>query len=952
MKLKTLFWILFISITFTCNAQYFLWGTDPASIRWEQIQTNRFQVIYPSGQDSIAQRFTNLLEYVYDAAGKTLGHAPQKISVIIHTSSTISNGSVAWAPKRMDIFDVSPQDQTSMEWLENLAIHEYRHVVQYDKLNQGLTKILYFLLGEQAPAAIGGIFLPSWFFEGDAVVTETALSKSGRGRQPEFTMDVRAQLIEKKKYSYAKAYFGSYKDHVPNHYKMGYVVVANSRDIYGPQLWNNTVTNVARRPYQIMPFNKAIKIQTSYNKRKLYHEMFNKQLIQWNLEYNREIHKSYDTLTKRNPKEYTNYLYPQRISDTYVIAEKQGLGDASKIVLISKEGIEKTIANTSFKQPNERIHTNGELVVWAETNPHIRWELQGSSDIFIYSLKTNKTERFKTKLRVFAPCISPLGDKIATVLIDSTSKYSIVVYNTATKQMIAQYPSPGQEFIQNPSWNFDASKIVYIGLSSKGKRLVELNMKNGERTVLIDYTNDDIQNPMYWNNFVIYSSSYSGVDNLYAIQTQTREILRITVAKFGARYVSAYHNVLLYSDYTSDGYMIAQIPADIRSWHTIDVVRKAKYELAESISKQEPITVNFETKQDSIYQTKPYSKLLHAVNIHSWMPFYLEYNANQSNEAGNGFQILSQDKLSSTIISAGYRKNYTNSRRAGFVKVTYTGIFPIIDLDYQNGYQEFTKIIDNDTIKILYHLSQIVTGIYIPLNFSSRSYYRYLILSSQIQYGTYSKTSINIEAYDSYFKNFFDVGIVTYSASFSNILQTSTRDIMPRIGQVFTINFAHAPLNASEIYHENIFGSTKIYLPGFYKHHSIELYAGLEWNADTSMYTIQRKVYIPRGYLEEPPTTKQAFAAHINYTSPIYYPDFAIAALVYIKRFYATAFIDYAYMNGAFVNKKLWSFGIELLSDFHVLHFSMPVNAGPRISILPMNNKLSLEFKGSINFGG
>ena len=190
--------IFSLFVGFTAQSQYFSWGTEPASIRWKQIQTDNFQVIYPKGQDSIAQRFTNLLEYVYDACGKTLGHAPAKISVILHTNSAITNGSVAWAPKRMDIFDVVPQDQISMGWLEMLAIHEFRHVVQFDKLNQGLTKILYFLLGEQAVGGVGGLLLPSWFFEGDAVATETALSLSGRGRQPEFSMGLLAQLIEKK----------------------------------------------------------------------------------------------------------------------------------------------------------------------------------------------------------------------------------------------------------------------------------------------------------------------------------------------------------------------------------------------------------------------------------------------------------------------------------------------------------------------------------------------------------------------------------------------------------------------------------------------------------------------------------------------------------------------------------------------------------------------------------
>lgn len=941
-------------VGFTAQSQYFSWGTEPASIRWKQIQTDNFQVIYPKGQDSIAQRFTNLLEYVYDACGKTLGHAPAKISVILHTNSAITNGSVAWAPKRMDIFDVVPQDQISMGWLEMLAIHEFRHVVQFDKLNQGLTKILFFLLGEQAVGGVGGLLLPSWFFEGDAVATETALSLSGRGRQPEFSMGLRAQLIEKKQYTYAKAYFGSFKNYVPNHYEMGYVVVANTRDTFGPEVWDKTVTRVGRRPHTIKPFNKALKQQTKNNKRYLYYNMFQKQLVQWKLDYEREIHKSYDTLTKRNPKEFTNYVHPQRISDTYVIAEKRGLGDASKIVLISKEGTEKIIAHTAFKQANERIHTNGEFLVWAEANQHIRWELKGTSDIFIHSFASGKTKRVKTGLRVFSPCISRVGDKIAAVEIDARSMYSIVVFNSATKEIIARYPSPNQEYILTPSWNDDASKLVYIAVSSQGKRLVELNTQTGERTEYIGAIHDDLQNPFYWKEYIVYSSSYSGVDNIYAYNTLSRQIFRLTVAKFGARYPSVYHNVLLYSDYTSDGYMIAQIPADERSWHSIDVVRKAKYELAESLSNQEPAKIDFSAMKDSVYASKSYSKLLHMFNIHSWMPFYMEINGNQVSDQGLGFQINSQDKLGTTLTTAGYRQSMNNSRKAGFFKVQYIGMFPTLEMEYQNGYQTITETFNNDmdTVQALYHLKQIGGAVSIPLNFSTRSYHRLLSFTGQLFYAAYDKIEVDNPVYDANFKDFFDVGVVAYTASFANILQQSQRDIMPKLGQMLQIGYGHAPLQATEIYKEYAYGATKLFVPGFMKHHSIELYGAYEWYADTSFYIIQSMIQMPRGFLTESYVRKDMISAHCNYTFPVWYPDFAWTSLLYVKRLYATVFVDYARVDIINTNADLVSVGLESMLNFHMFHFQVPLTAGPRITVIPRDNAISVEFKAAIDING
>src|SRR6056297_3128285 len=88
-----------------------------------------------------AFRFANILEYIYDKASKTLNHKPQKTSILLHNHTVISNGFVTWAPKRMEAYTIPPQTIKTNYWLEELAIHEYRHVVQIDKLNQGFTKL-------------------------------------------------------------------------------------------------------------------------------------------------------------------------------------------------------------------------------------------------------------------------------------------------------------------------------------------------------------------------------------------------------------------------------------------------------------------------------------------------------------------------------------------------------------------------------------------------------------------------------------------------------------------------------------------------------------------------------------------------------------------------------------------------------------------------------------------
>ena len=956
--LKTLVTFIFVSITGICNAQYFSWGNDPSNIKWKQINTENFQIIFPEGSDSVAQHFCNMLNYAYKECAYTLKHQPKKISVVMHTKSSIANGSVAWAPKRMDIFDVVSQNQISTGWFEELVIHEYRHVVQMDKLNQGLTRILYFLLGEQAVGAVVGLYLPSWYLEGDAVCTETGLSNSGRGRQADFSMGLRAQLMEKKKYAYAKAYFGSYKNYVPNHYEMGYVVVANARNTYGTQLWEEVEYRVARKPLSITPFNKSIKLQTELNKRKLYHEMFDKQQIEWKLMYEREIQKPFDTLTKRTPKEYTNYIHPYRISENQVIAERYGIGNISQLVLCKQGEKDRVLANISFKESEERFHTNGNLIVWAENHPDIRWELQGTSDIYVYSISTKRIDKIETNKRVYSPCITKVGDKIATVEIDEKSRYLITIFNTADKQIITQISAPNNEFIHAPSWNADGTKLVLVTISSKGKRILELDVATRQFTEIIPYTFDDLLNPIYWDDFILYSSSYSGVDNLYAINIKTKDISRITVSGFGAKYPSVYYNKLLFSDYTSDGYMIGQFDLAPHTWHTIEAVRKEKNILAQTLTIQEDGIVDFSKMNDTTFVVKPYSKVLHAINIHSWMPFYIEYNGNEVSDQGLGFQLISQDKLGTTISSVGYKESSGSSRKAGFAKVTYSGLFPVINFEYSNGTQTYTDIFGVDTVEALYHITSINSSITLPLNFSSRSYYRYLNFSLQGVYESYDKLSVDNRLYDTNFKTNFDVGIVLYTANFMNILESSRRDLKPRFGQIVNVGFLHAPFQTSEIYEDHIFASSKLYFPGIFKHDGLDIYGGYEWNVDTANYTYQGGIQMPRGYANEVFNRKEMISLRANYSFPMMYPDLYCGAMLFVKRIRGNIFVDYARTTHVFDansivstgDKEMLSFGAEVLFDFHMFHMPAPISWGGRLSIMPEKQTMFIETIFSVNF--
>jgi hypothetical protein len=216
----------------TAQAQFFSAGVDPSGVHWKQVKEDRIRIIFPEGYETQATTLLKHLKEVKKEAVQTLPAKVPSISVVLHNQTAQANGFVTWAPKRMELFTQADQNTYPQDWLRQLAVHEFRHVVQISNLRQGMTKALSFLLGEQAVGAVLGLYIPTWFLEGDAVSFETAYTKVGRGRTPAFFIPYVSMLDRYGGFCYEKAVFGSYKHFVPDHYVVGYHLVSYSRFYY------------------------------------------------------------------------------------------------------------------------------------------------------------------------------------------------------------------------------------------------------------------------------------------------------------------------------------------------------------------------------------------------------------------------------------------------------------------------------------------------------------------------------------------------------------------------------------------------------------------------------------------------------------------------------------------------------------------------------------------------
>ena len=131
MRKNILLTLLLLFVTKSLMAQFYLTGEAPARIKWNQIKTQHYTVIYPQGIDSLAQRYSWLLESERNRVMAGLDINPKRIPVVLQPYTTVSNGMVSWAPKRMELYTCPPATNSYYQnWERQLVLHESRHVGQ------------------------------------------------------------------------------------------------------------------------------------------------------------------------------------------------------------------------------------------------------------------------------------------------------------------------------------------------------------------------------------------------------------------------------------------------------------------------------------------------------------------------------------------------------------------------------------------------------------------------------------------------------------------------------------------------------------------------------------------------------------------------------------------------------------------------------------------------------
>ena len=944
--MRKLFGVILFLLVFNpgIKAQYFSTGQDPASTNWKQINTENFRLIFPLEFEKKAHYLANILETVYPWETKSLKAKPRKISVILHTMTSYSNAYVAWAPKRTEFYTTPPQDAYPQPWLQQLALHEFRHVVQITTVRQGLTKAISYILGQQGTVGVIGLYVPFWFLEGDAVSVETAFSRAGRGRSPEFIRPLRTQILEKGLYNYNKAVFGSYRDFVPDHYVLGYHLVANGRRKFGADMWNHLLAKVGRRPYSITPFNQGIKDISGLNKTAFYRNTLDYLKQAWKHQNPDSDSAMLQWIRIHESKDYVNFLFPSFSEEDNLpaIALKSGMDDITRIVSIDSAGREEQIFTPGFILPDALAYRKGKLA-WVERTLDPRWDNRNYTVLKVYDMHTGKLRQLSKRSHLFAPDFSCHGEKLLAVKTTPESKYSIVILSTETGEFLQEITTPENYFFQTPVWGDTDDEIVSVVLGDRGKKIILINPETNEIRDIYPWTYEEISGAAICHDTVYFTGSRSGISNFYAFSlSEPDKVYKITDSKYGNIDLnfSPDGQTLLYSEYTADGYRIVQREKNTAEWTRLDEVRNNGPKLYMHLGEDPEKILSDSIIPDNKYAIENYSRLHNLFNFHSWAPFYIDANNYSFNP---GAVIMSQNLLSTAFTTAAYEYDLNEETGRYSLNFSYHGWYPVVDLQFSHGKRR--TMVYNDSLEKQQELGWLETrikgGFYLPLNLTNGKY-RFGLRPSVYLNQRFLNTDKSAETTIHY----TDLKTLDYRLYAYRTLKTSRRDIFPAWGQILVLNFRNAPFE-NDITDYILSGEGYLYFPGLMKHHGLRLYLGAQKTL-RNRYIFSNIISNPREYHGISASELYSFKA--DYAIPLAYPDLSLGSIIYLKRIKSKLFYDYAIAETKDQINYFNSAGIELTADMHVFRFISPIEIGVRSSYLIRKEELKFELLFGVNF--
>ena len=1011
MKLKNLklaFFLLFLPLA--ASAQFFVTGDDPGKLKWNYIDTESYRIIYPQGSDSLARVYGRKLEKykipVSRTSGYMTGEGDGKIMPVVMHAYNDANGSVAWAPKRMDLFTVpSAYNPEPMPWSTMLSVHESRHVTQMQFGLMEKQKPGKWFLGQGWNIIAFLLYPGTANVEGDAVVAETALTPSGRGRTADFLNYYWVAFDQGDFRGWFKWRYVSQLRYSPTYYALGYMTVGGFRYLYDhPYFMSDGLHMVSSHPGKLGCLYDISKEVSGKKWEGMWQEVSRSMYGIWKADADKRAPYIPSERVLPESRRYTDYTDNLVIGkDLYTI--KEGHVDSPSLIRIDSTGKEHFVSSFAHVASAPKWDKASGRLYWSEGIPDERWTLKSDSKIRFMEEGKRAKRTFRNKEMLYNPVYGQNG--IASIRYKSDGHSSLEMMDGANGKITESFPAPDSLQLVEAAWIGD--KVYVTAISENGYGIYSLS--NGCWKSVLGPQPVMIKDFIACTDQLMFTCDRTGVNELYHFNPLTGNIVQKTSTRYGASdfQYSEDGKTLYYSSQTILGKHIFKTPADSLLNRKVRFDSLYKYPIAERMKEQETAAAKAQgyeaavtVKEEDVIISEPkrYRKVPHMFNLHTWFPAYISVDNIMNNLSFDPlWEVLSlgvsgvfQNNLATAVGEAGYSAhkdpyNKAKWRHSGHIKFTYSGLYPIFQFSFDindraaRQYTSYTDIatgqlyaVNSRELKTPYVNGKV--SMYIPFNFNSGGWNKGVVprLSYTITNDIFDSGTLLMERGQTYELARNNDAFVGYDEGKKTIRQymggsirayamryIANSQVYPRWG-IGAEAGVSSGLESYKVFSPMGYVYGYGYVPGVIRTHGIRFSA--MWQTKLrkeSAFSQQMVDILPRG-LSDNSTLGSYLSLYNNnlvkvtadYAVPIYIGDITIGGnWLAIKRL-----VTYPHFDYTFIGKKgLWSAGLDLTADLHAIitlewpcsvGVSFSWNGGSAWNLLSKNIEMSRWFVGPV----
>ena len=901
-------------------------GGNPPSVKWRQINTDTARIIYPAGLDSQASRVATIVHQLAANKPVSLGNQFKKVDIVLQNQTVIPNGYVQLGPFRSEFFltpDMNNFGQGTVSWTDQLALHEYRHVQQFNNFNNGLSKVMKFIFGEEGYALAINASVPDWFYEGDAVYQETLLSQQGRGRLPLFMNAYPSLWQAGKKYSWMKLRNGSLKDYVPTHYHLGYLLVNYGRFKYGADFWTKVTQDASAFKSLLYPFQAAIKKHAGVD-----YPAFRKEAFDFYRNQDQSV-SAQPAVTNVFPvrKDYvTSYFFPYSAGKDSLIYLKASYRHRPAFFVKDATSV-KRIRAKDIAVDEQFSYRNGKIVYAAYEN-HPRWGWQDYSVIKLLDVQSGRKQKLTSRSKYFTPDISEDGTQVAAVQVSTDGRSELHILDATNGSVKQRIHSSEISLFTDPKFVDDQTLVTIVRLKDGRTALATADIKTGVTMRLTPLTFTTIGYPSVKNGIVYFTATWQGNDDVFALRLDNKKIFRVSGGATGRYFVNAGDEKLTWSVFTAEGYQLQQQAIDPQQWQAVDMAVQEQLPvigtLAGSAGMSPVVTDSLAGKR---FASSPYQKSTRLFNFHSWRPYY--------EDPVFTFSLYGENVLNTLQTELYYLYNENEKTSAVGFSSIYGAGFPYLSAGTELTFNREVPV--GNRIRQWNQLDSRI-GLTLPLSHTSGTTFKNFSLSSFYVL----RNEFNKDFYkDSLGSTSFSY--LSHSVSWSEQIQRAAQHIYPRFAYSASASFRHA---ISKYEARQFNGSLALYVPGVLSNHNLILNGAFQERDTLRQLSFGNRFAYSRGYTGRYFTRMWKLSA--NYHLPLWCPDWGVGNILYIQRLRMNLFYDFTkvYSIDKSQTRDQRSVGGELFADTKWWN-QYPLTFGIRVSRLLDQDQFD-GFKGTL----